>query len=217
MTRTTVRRDHPQWWVVALGLVLVMLGAGWWLAQESTPVAAPGTSQQSQAAGPVTTVPGSRLPEAAQAPVRIGDPDRLRIPELGVDSRVVPIRAPGGVLTPPSDPQLLGWWSDGARPGDRLGSSLVTGHTVSTGGGALDELEELSAGDDLRVVSGGRSLTYVVESTEVLGKGVLAEEAESLFDQSVPGRLVVITCEDWNGEEYLSNVVVTATPDDRAA
>jgi len=28
----------------------------------------------------------------------------------------------------------------------------------------------------------------------------------------VPGRLVLITCEDWDGERYLSNVVVTATP-----
>jgi hypothetical protein len=28
----------------------------------------------------------------------------------------------------------------------------------------------------------------------------------------VPGRLVLVTCEDWNGARYLSNVVVIATP-----
>ena len=63
-----------------------------------------------------------------------------------------------------------------------------------------------------RVSAGNRSLTYAVRSTEVLGKGDLARRAEELFDQGVPGRLVLITCEDWNGSEYLSNVVVTATP-----
>jgi hypothetical protein len=53
---------------------------------------------------------------------------------------------------------------------------------------------------------------YDVRSVVVLGKGELAERAEQLFSQQVPGRLVLITCEDWNGVEYLSNVVVTATP-----
>ena len=33
-----------------------------------------------------------------------------------------------------------------------------------------------------------------------------------MFSQDVPGRLVLITCEDWDGSRYLSNVVVTATP-----
>jgi hypothetical protein len=31
-----------------------------------------------------------------------------------------------------------------------------------------------------------------------------------VFDQGVPGRLVLITCEDWNGSVYLSNEVVIA-------
>ena len=53
---------------------------------------------------------------------------------------------------------------------------------------------------------------YSVSRVVVLGKGDLARRAERLFDQGVPGRLVLVTCEDWNGVEYLSNVVVTATP-----
>ena len=43
-------------------------------------------------------------------------------------------------------------------------------------------------------------------------KGRANNVATRLFSQRVPGRLVLITCEDWNGVEYLSNVVVTATP-----
>jgi hypothetical protein len=33
-----------------------------------------------------------------------------------------------------------------------------------------------------------------------------------VFSQDVPGRLVLITCEDWNGSVYLSNTVVLADP-----
>jgi hypothetical protein len=40
----------------------------------------------------------------------------------------------------------------------------------------------------------------------------LAKRAAQLFDQSVRGRLVLVTCEDWNGTVYLSNVVVVALP-----
>ena len=43
-------------------------------------------------------------------------------------------------------------------------------------------------------------------------KAALAKRAAQLFDQSVRGRLVLVTCEDWNGEVYLSNVVVVAQP-----
>jgi hypothetical protein len=35
---------------------------------------------------------------------------------------------------------------------------------------------------------------------------------ERLFSQEAPGRLVLITCEDWDGTAYRSNVVVTAQP-----
>jgi hypothetical protein len=33
-----------------------------------------------------------------------------------------------------------------------------------------------------------------------------------VFRQRGPGRLVLITCEDWNGTTYLSNAVVFADP-----
>jgi hypothetical protein len=45
-----------------------------------------------------------------------------------------------------------------------------------------------------------------------IGKQALAIHAEEVFDQSIPGRLVLITCEDWNGKIYLGNVVVIAVP-----
>jgi hypothetical protein len=46
----------------------------------------------------------------------------------------------------------------------------------------------------------------------VYRKARLAEDAARVFSQTVPGRLVLITCEEWNGSAYLSNAVVFAEP-----
>jgi len=134
------------------------------------------------------------------------------VPGLGVSARVLSIRARGGELIPPSNPRLVGWWSDGARPGAARGSAIITGHTVHTGGGAFDDLEQLKAGDSVKVATGGRTVSYAVVSVTTYRKRALAKSAAKLFDQSVPGRLVLVTCEDWNGTAYLSNVVVIAKP-----
>ena len=206
---------YPRWWATGLGmlgLLLVAAGLVWWIVRSGPAAPLPESSTRSPGVGSSTVVAGHPRPEAEPAPRLPGDPVRLQIPAIDVDAPVEPILAPGGVLTPPADPQVLGWWADGARPGEPRGSALVTGHTVHTGGGALDELEDLDAGDTIRVRSPRQQTSYAVADIEILSKGELKEKAELLFSQAVPGRLVVVTCEDWNGEEYLSNVVVTATP-----
>jgi LPXTG-site transpeptidase (sortase) family protein len=192
--------------IVVLALLVVVSGTLWWV-QRDQPSAGPSDPSDGE-----RVVAGRTVPEATTVPMRPGYPERLVVPALGVDAPIVAILAPGGVLTPPADPQEIGWWADGSRPGATTGSALVTGHTLHTGGGALDDLEDLEVGDPIRVVSAQRRTDYRVRDVEILEKGDLAEQAEQLFDQSVPGRLVVVTCEDWDGREYLSNVVVTAAP-----
>jgi LPXTG-site transpeptidase (sortase) family protein len=123
---------------------------------------------------------------------------------------VVPVHATDDTLIPPSDPTHLGWWADGALPGAARGSALVTGHTVHTGGGALDDLEQLRPGDAVVVRTDRGRIHYEVDRVRVYSKGRIARDAERLFSQKVAGRLVLITCEDWDGSRYLSNVVVTA-------
>jgi LPXTG-site transpeptidase (sortase) family protein len=150
--------------------------------------------------------------EDQQRALRPGVPNHVVIPRLGVRAPVIGITALGGVLTPPADPQTLGWWAPGARPGAARGSALITGHTVSSGGGALDDLEHLRAGDPVTVRTSHGSVEYVVRQVSIYRKASLARNAEKLFNQGVPGRLVLVTCEDWNGEVYLSNVVVIADP-----
>ena len=83
---------------------------------------------------------------------------------------------------------------------------------MHTGGGALDDLETLQRGDRVTVRTDRGRVRYAVRSVAVYAKGSLAKQAERLFSQDVPGRLVLITCEDWDGQRYRSNIVVIATP-----
>jgi LPXTG-site transpeptidase (sortase) family protein len=125
---------------------------------------------------------------------------------------VVPISADGGILTPPSNPRAVGWWSAGAQPGARIGSAVMTAHTVHTGGGAFDDLGKLRPGALVTVITSTGRITYGVTSMTTYPKQSLAEHAAELFDQTTPGRLVLVTCEDWNGKTYLSNAVAIAEP-----
>jgi len=215
-------RERPRRSVAfAAGLVLALVSALVWTGGEE-----PAPPSATTAAPSSSGLPGvDTTQDATYARIRPGYPDRVIVPTLDVDAPVLPIKAPDRTLVPPADPQVLGWWADGAQPGAATGSALVVGHTVHTGGGALDDLETLDEGDQVLVRStrtqdGEGSLhtmEYVVETVRVYRKGRLAERAAELFSQEVDGRLVLLTCEDWDGTRYLSNVVVTALPVDPGA
>ncbi len=136
----------------------------------------------------------------------------VAIQRLGVSAPVVAIRAEQGSLTPPGNPRKVGWWSEGALPGAAQGSAVITGHTVHDGGGAFDDLEQLRAGDVVVLSTSRGTVNYRVTGVTTYRKQAFARSAAAVFDQSGPGRLVLITCEDWNGKVYLSNVVVVAQP-----
>lgn len=173
------------------------------------------TADDGAATGVRASQVSTQLPEPELAPAeweRPGTPRRVRIPRLDVDARVLPVKAQGDTFIPPSDPAELGWWAEGVRPG-QPGRALVAGHTVHTGGGALDDLETLRRGDRVVVQGNGGTSRWVVSSVEVLGKGVIARRAEQVLRQNGPARLVLMTCEDWDGTAYLSNVVVVARPE----
>lgn len=197
--------EIPRPVLAAAGITLVAAGMTWWLAER------PADGHRPPAAEHRAPTTGTTA-EPVVAPRSPGAPRRVLIPTLDVDAPVVPVRAPGRTLVPPTDAARLGWWADGARPGDAEGSVLIAGHTVHDGGGALDHLEELRRGDEVVVGTSAGRTTYVVHTTRVYSKGRVADDAERLFSQDVPGRLVLVTCEDWDGARYLSNVVVVATP-----
>lgn len=166
---------------------------------------------------PTPTVSGPTSPSAeptAQAgPLgAAGRPLEVWVPRLKVRSPVVPISGQSGTLLPPDDAQILGWWQEGSRAGATNGSAVVTGHTISTGGGAFDNLGKLATGDRVRVRTAAGWITYEVQRSRDYTVEELAENAEDIFDRGGQSRLVLITCSDFNGTVYLSNAVVFATP-----
>ncbi len=200
-----------------LALVALVAAGVLWTGAGKSPSERVGTSP----APTVDPTPGT--PSAASAPRSgaaeshralpgAGRPRSVVVRSLGIDAPVVPIATEGTALDPPDDPQVLGWWSGGAHVGAARGSALVTGHTVNAGGGAMDDLERVRRGAEVRVLTTGGSVRYVVESVRVLDKDTLARRAQDLFSQEAAGRLVLVTCEDWDGTGYRSNVVVTAVP-----
>ncbi|WP_132210092.1 class F sortase [Kribbella steppae] len=231
-------RARSSWWTIgALAAGAALLLTGGYLqfrtsdadeARQQTTAAGPSSASSSSARRPTSAVPTqptqpsskatttprtSFPPETlSTAPARPGNPVKVSVPSLGISARVLGIHARGGTLIPPSNPRLVGWWSDGAQPGAANGSAIITGHTVHDGGGAFDDLDELTAGDAVTVTTGRGTLNYVVSSVTTYRKKALAKQAAQLFDQSVPGRLVLVTCEDWDGTAYLSNAVVVAVP-----
>jgi LPXTG-site transpeptidase (sortase) family protein len=167
---------------------------------------------------PATTQPVDQSevpldPAESQAEAITG-PYTLRIPRIGVEAPVVPIESnEDRVLLPPRDPGIAGWWRDGAAPGQPEGSAVLVGHTVrNNGGGVFDDVGTLRSGDTIEVEGSHSALTYRVQSVEVLSKDDVARNAEQIFTQTGPGRLVVITCDDWDGTTWQSNIITIASP-----
>jgi LPXTG-site transpeptidase (sortase) family protein len=209
----TEHGNHRTRWFAVLGLVLVVVGGT--LAWVVPALSRSGDTAQVVDTGPEVApyLVEPAVVFAAADPVpdpATGRPTRLIVPRLHVDAPVYPIGVADGVLLPPNDPQTLGWWDKGAKPGAVRGGALITGHTVHTGGGAFDDLETLRQGDAVHVRTVRGTIEYAVTGVTIYRKGRLARDADRVFSQTGPGRLVLITCEGWNGTGYDSNAIVFA-------
>jgi sortase (surface protein transpeptidase) len=133
----------------------------------------------------------------------------LRIPRFGVSTPVVELLADDErVLAPPSDPDLAGWWSQGAAPGDERGAVLLVGRAVDSGEAVFRNVPSLDSGD-LVLVAGDVPMTYRVTAVLEMSPDELASQAEDLFDRDGPPRLVMVTYDGRDGDDEV-NIVVTA-------
>jgi sortase family protein len=151
---------------------------------------------------------------------------RLVIPKLNVDAPVHevgmstdPSDPKYRILSPPSDPNAIGWWKDGALPGSAKGTAMLIGHTkkragvAGVGDGALGSISRLSVGDSIDVEVEGRTVAYRVERVVPDQPfSAVANEAGSIDDREYPGgRLVLVTC--WfDGSKFTGNTLVYAIP-----
>src|SRR5687768_3162095 len=82
----------------------------------------------------------------------VGTPVRLTVPSLDIEAEVVPIElGRDRVLRPPTDGSKVGWWKRSAQPGAKHGQSLITGHSLRQGDGAMDNLGDAQRGATVRV------------------------------------------------------------------
>ena len=138
----------------------------------------------------------------------------LEVKSLKIDAPIVSIAMSSSrVLTPPSNPRDVGWWDASAKPGAAHGQTIIAGHTVHTGGGQFDHLGSMKKGARIEVVHKKRTDHYVATKIFTLTKAQVSEQATKLFNQArAKNRLVLITCGNWTGREYLTNVFVYAKP-----
>jgi LPXTG-site transpeptidase (sortase) family protein len=211
------------WLIAGLALVAVVVAVAATRGSGDDDVSGVNASPEPSSEPALAPTPGASPPvdqsEVPLAPAEsqaeaISGPYTLRIPRIGVDAPVIPIESnEDRVLLPPRDPGVAGWWSDGAAPGEPEGSAVLVGHTVrNNGGGIFDDVGTLRSGDTIEVEGSNSALTYRVQSVDVLSKDEVARDAEQIFNQAGPGRLVVITCDDWDGTVWQSNIITVAAP-----
>ncbi|QMW67163.1 class F sortase [Mumia sp. ZJ1417] len=197
----------------AIGAVVGVVGVAcvaWAIMGAPAPATAP--SSASVTPTPQVTTPTEAAGGTVALPKGRARPRLVVIPALGVKAPVEPMPVIDGVLTPPSPATTVGWWDRSARPGSSRGTVVVAGHKVQAGGGAFDTLGTLNPGDraTLRTMRG--RVHYVVKRVVTYDRATLAQKSKSIFRQGGRPRLILITCEDWDGQAYRSNTVVYATP-----
>jgi LPXTG-site transpeptidase (sortase) family protein len=168
---------------------------------------------------PIRRIGGEDTDEAATSQEKVPDtsakgPDEILVPSLKIAAPMISIElATDGVLTPPADTDVVGWWDGSAEPGSGEGQTVVTGHTVSTGGGVMNDLPKIDVGAVVQVRDEGKVYAYRTTGVFKLTKDEVAAASDRLFGQEGnDGRLVLVTCTDYHDGVYDSNVIVWAEP-----
>ena len=202
--------------VARRGLLALVLASLAFVLAPGAPAGSPSPEPASWAASWTASWSGSwTYARPARRAYVSGVPLALRIPSIGVVAAVEPVVADAGVLVPPADPTLVGWWAGGARAGARTGAVVLAGHTVRSGGGVFDDLADVRPGDTVRVDTPRGRVTYVVAAVRDLSKQQLAVAAQDLFAVDGHPRVVLVTCADWAAGRYFGNTVVVAVPDEQ--
>ncbi|MFG2894209.1 class F sortase [Streptomyces sp. NPDC048248] len=202
--RTTTAQRPPgrslMWPAVAVGL-------GALLVYNSFETSADPKPQSRPPAAAASATPGPTLPHSA--------PTRLSIPEIAVDAPFTPlaIEESGQLAAPPADDNnLVGWFEEGASPGER-GASIVAGHVdTKTGPAVFFQLSTLKRGSTVDIArEDGTVATFKVDSVETFSKANFPNDR--VYADTPSAELRLITCGgeyDRKAKDYADNVVVFA-------
>jgi hypothetical protein len=146
-------------------------------------------------------------------------PERIEIPRLSVNARIVRVRTlPDRQLDVPLDPKIVGWWENGAKPGAKKGTAILDGHINFNGvDGVLSKIGSLDPGDLVYVygINAGKHTKVRFTVTGVRTYNKQALPFQEIFDQHSVGRLAIVTCGgsfDPSTGNYLDNIVAFAVP-----
>jgi hypothetical protein len=163
-------------------------------------------------APPAPPAPGPTV-RRARAAGRAPRPVRVRIPAIAVDAPLVPLGLDAtGALQPPGGFTEAGWWSGGARPGER-GPAVIAGHVDSKSGPAVFfRLPQLAPGDVVIVTRrDGSQVRFTVQRTAHYPK--TGFPSALVYGPTRRPALRLITCSgtfDRSTGHYLDNTVVYA-------
>ena len=202
--------------MILLGGVGLLCVAGFLLRPQPVSV---GTVPQADATVPSQVFAPDRDPavsDAREAEPPLGArPVSLQMPSLGIDAPIVPVSTGAdGLLGVPPRPDRLGWWQQGAKVGDPVGTVVIDGHVDSAeyGPGAFFDLQSTDVGDRVSVQASRGPVIYTVEAVRTYPKDELPPD---VFDRDGIPRLVLLTCGgpfDTSTSSYTENVVVYAVP-----
>jgi sortase A len=144
---------------------------------------------------------------------RVPLPVRLQIPSIGIDTLITSLgMTSSGAMDTPEDPNQVGWFDLGPRPGE-VGSAVIAGHREWNRGATavFDNLSKLKPGDSIFILTGtGMSLTFVVKESQLFSRDA---NAKPIFTSLSGTHLNLITCDGiWDRSEksYSERLVVFA-------
>ncbi|MEU6668904.1 class F sortase [Streptomyces sp. NPDC046727] len=171
-------------------------------------VAAPGAGSDPADAEP------SDPPTPPPRPLPRSRPMSFRMPFLGIDAPIVPLRLDRNrqLETPPVDkPKLVGWYQGGPTPGEN-GTAIAVGHRdTRTGPAVFAGLAQVTPGRRIEIKrADGRTAVYAVDRVKVYDKAGFPDK--EVYGPTGRPELRVITCGGLFSRRtgYTSNVVVFA-------
>ena len=141
-------------------------------------------------------------------------PVNVAIDSIGLDEDLIDLGLTDtGTLEVPQDPDRVGWFTGGGRPGGP-GPTVVVGHVDSTTGPAVfAQLPEVRRGDEIVVTNAdGDRTRYRVTSAETVPQDPIP--TEQVFGATPDDELRLITCTgpyDRAAGRYTENRIVRAS------
>jgi len=156
-------------------------------------------------------VPTPTVVETAQVDDRLPDTssvERIVIPALALDTIVKYVPFSEFTWLIAGLRQEIAWMGDTSWPG-LGGNTGLAGHVTLQDGsdGPFRHLEELEAGDEIKLYTGKNEYTYRVSE-----KTVVKDTNFSVVEQTENSRITLITCTGWNqaARLYLERLIVYA-------